>query len=347
MKYALEAMQIANQIGNTKLKYETHEVLSNIYENTGDYRKALENYRLATNIKKEVISQTKLHQIYNLEIEQLSQAKKIQQLEIQRQNLLLSKKNNIIAFIIFAFVLIMGGAYLLYLNHNHRRKAMHHEAILSLTEKKSRAAVEAEIQERKRIGQELHDGLGQMLSVARLNISVLQQKSSLTEERKKELLDAAMYSVDKAFYELRDISHNLAPSVLTEKGFMGALKDLSDQINQSKVMKVNLETFGLSGSLDNLIENTLYRAVQELINNTIKHARATNIYLQLVKSETEITLMVEDNGVGFNMDETYILNGGGLSNIRSRVENLSGSIFIDAMADRGTIITIVIPLRNV
>jgi signal transduction histidine kinase len=112
-------------------------------------------------------------------------------------------------------------------------------------------------------------------------------------------------------------------------------------------MKVTLETFGLNASLDNLIENTLYRAVQELINNTIKHARATNIYLQLVKSETEITLMVEDNGVGFNMDETYILNGGGLSNIRSRVENLSGSIFIDAMANRGTIITIVIPLKNV
>lgn len=347
MKYALDAMQIANQIANNKLKYEAHEVLSNIYEKTGDYHKALENFRISTNIKDGVISQTKLHQIYNLEIQQLSQATEIQQLEIQRQELLLSKKNTIIVIIILSFLLIIAGVYLYYHNYKHRQQASLQNTILSLTEKKSRAAVEAEIQERKRIGQELHDGLGQMLSVARLNISVLQQKSSLTEERKKELLDAAMYSVDKAFYELRDISHNLAPSVLTEKGFIGALKDLSDQINQSKVMKVNLETFGLNGSLDNLIENTLYRAVQELINNTIKHAKATNIYLQLVKSETEITLMDEDNGVGFNMNNTLIENGGGLSNIRSRVENLSGSIFIDAMADRGTIITIVIPLKNV
>ena len=347
MQYAFKAMQIANEIGNNKLKYETHEVLSKIYEKTGDYNKALENYQLATKIKNEVISQTKLHQIYNLEIQQLSQAKEIQQLEIQRQELLLSKKNTIMIIIILSSLLIIAGVYLYYHTYKHRQRASLQKTILSLTEKKSRAAVEAEIQERKRIGQELHDGLGQMLSVARLNISVLQQKPSLTEERKKELLDATMYSVDKAFYELRDISHNLAPSVLTEKGFLGALKDLSEQINQSNVMKVHLETFGLKGSLDNLIENTLYRAVQELINNTIKHSKATNISIQLVKSETEITLMVEDNGVGFNMNDTLIENGGGLSNIRSRVENLSGSIFIDAMASRGTIITIVIPLKNV
>jgi len=341
------AMQIADEINNIRLKQETHESLAQIYEAEGDFKKALEHFRTSVDLKAEMINQTKLHQIYTLEIQQLSQAKEIQQLEIQRQELLLNQKNTIILFIVVAFLLIIVGVYLYYHNYRYRQRASLQETIISLTEKKSRAAVEAEIQERKRIGQELHDGLGQMLSVARLNISVLQQKSSLTEERKKELLDAAIYSVDKAFYELRDISHNLAPSILTEKGFLGALKELSDQINQSKLMKVHLETYGLNGSLDNLIENTLYRAVQELLNNAIKHAKATNFYLQLVKSDSEITLMVEDNGIGFNMDEIYVLEGGGLRNIRSRVENLSGSVFVDAMADRGTIITIVIPLKTV
>ncbi len=288
-----------------------------------------------------------MHQIYNLEIEQMSLAREIQQLEIQRQDLLLSKKNNIIIFIIVAFILIIAGLYLVHLNYKHRRNVNLQKTIVSLTEKKSRAAVEAEIQERKRIGQELHDGLGQMLTVARLNISVLQQKAFLSEQRKNELLDAVINSVDQAFYELRDISHNLAPSVLIEKGFAGALKELVDQINQSRHLKVQLEMYGLNGELDEIIENTLYRAVQELLNNAIKHAHATTFFLQIVKGEKEITLMVEDNGKGFDMDDAFIMPGGGLYNIRSRVENINGNIFIDAMKNRGTIVTIVIFLNKI
>jgi two-component system, NarL family, sensor kinase len=202
------------------------------------------------------------------------------------------------------------------------------------------------LQERNRIGQELHDGLGQMLSAVRMNISALQQKTSLNEESKKELVDFAIESVDKAFYELRDISHNLAPSVLAEKGLTGALKDLSNQVNQSKHLQMNFEVYGMNGSLDTLIENTLYRASQELLTNAIKHAKATTFSVQLVKSNTEITLMVEDNGKGFAIDQTLILPGGGLNNIRSRVENLNGQVFIDAMENRGSIVTIVIPIKH-
>jgi two-component system, NarL family, sensor kinase len=346
LKYADEAIEIAETNNHEKLATDLHTTLSAVYEAMGNHKLALEHFRKYVELEKELINQTKLHQIYNIEIDYLNQAKEIQQLEIQRQELLLSKKNNVILFIIVAFVLIMGGVYLLYLNKIHRREATHQKTITSLTEKKSRAAIEAELQERSRIGQELHDGLGQMLSVARLSISALQQKSSLSEPRRQELLDNAMDSVDKAFYELRDISHNLAPSALTEKGLYGALKELSDQVNQSKHIKMNLETFGLNGNFDPLIENTLYRAAQELITNTLKHAQATVFSLQLVKSENEITLMVEDNGNGFCVEKTLSLPGGGLNNIRSRVENLNGNIFIDAMENRGTIVTIVIPVKT-
>jgi signal transduction histidine kinase len=346
LQYAGEAIEIAETNNHEKLATDLHTTLSIVYEAMGKHQLALEHFRKYVALEKELINQTKLHQIYNIEIDYLNQAKEIQQLEIQRQELLLSKKNNVILFIIVAFAMIMGGVYLLYLNKIHRREAIHQKAITGLTEKKSRAAIEAELQERSRIGQELHDGLGQMLSVARLSISALQQKSSLSELRRQELLDNAMHSVDKAFYELRDISHNLAPSALTEKGLYGALKELSDQVNQSKYIKMNLEAFGLNGGFDPLIENTLYRAGQELLTNAIKHAKANIFSLQLVKSEKEITLMVEDDGRGFSMEKTMSFPGGGLNNIRSRVENLNGNIFIDAMEKRGTIVTIVIPLKQ-
>lgn len=293
-----------------------------------------------------MINQAKLHQIYNLEIDELSMAAEIQKLEIQRQELQLSKKNNIIYFIVAAFVLTLAGTYLLYKNRNHLRNANHQKAILSLNEKKSRAATEAEMQERKRIGQDLHDGLGQMLSVARLNISVLQQRPEISGAVKKELLDAALNSVDGAFFELRNISHNLAPSVLSSKGLAKGIREMVDQVNQSKQINVQLEMYGLSGTLDEILENTLYRAAQELMSNTIKHSQAKNFDLQIIKSDKEITLMAEDDGNGFEMTEALMLNGGGLSNIRSRVENLKGNVFIDSKGQRGTIVTIVIPLTE-
>jgi two-component system, NarL family, sensor kinase len=346
LQYANKAMQVAQEGNHEKIIATNHNILAEIYEKKGDYQNALQHYREFIKLENEMINQNKLHQIYNLEIDHLNQAKEIQQLEIQRQELIISKKNNVILFIIFAFGLIIGGVYLLYMNQNHRREASHQKAITSLTEKKSRAAIEAEIQERQRIGQELHDGLGQMLSVARLSISAMQQKAFLTEQRKNELLDTAIESVDKAFYELRDISHNLAPSALSEKGLLGALKDLTDQVNKSNHIKAQFETYGMNGALDSIMENTLYRAVQELLNNAIKHADAKGFFIQLVRSEKEITLMVEDNGKGFSKENTFILPGGGLNNIRSRVENLDGNIFIDAMENRGTIITIVIPIKK-
>jgi two-component system, NarL family, sensor kinase len=346
LQYAKNAMQIAEKGQHEKIIADVHSILAEVYEKMGNHENGLYHFRKHVELENEMINQNKLHQIYNLEIDHLNQAKEIQQLEIQRQELTISKKNNVILFIIFAFGLIIGGVYLLYLNQNHRREALHQKAITSLTEKKSRAAIEAEIQERQRIGQELHDGLGQMLSVARLSISAMQQKAFLTEQRKNELLDAAIESVDKAFYELRDISHNLAPSALSEKGLLGALKDLTDQVNKSNHIKAHFETYGMNGALDPIMENTLYRAVQELLNNAIKHANAKGFFIQLVRSEKEITLMVEDNGRGFSKENTFILPGGGLNNIRSRVENLDGNIFIDAMENRGTIITIVIPIKK-
>jgi len=346
LKYADSAMKIAVESENKSVEITANKIFSKIFEASNEFEKALLHYKSFNEEEKKILNQTKLHQMYNLEIDFLNQSKEIQQLEISRQNLLLSKKNNIIVFIMIAFFLIMGGAYLLYLNHNHRRKAQHHEAILSLNEKKSRAVIEAEIQERHRIGKELHDGLGQILSTVRLNISALQQITTLSETRKNELIAYSLQNVDKAFFELRDISHNLVPSALTEEGLTGAITDLANQMNKSKHLKMNFEAYGLNGSLDALVVNTLYRATQELLTNAIKHAKATTFSVQLIKSKTEITLMVEDNGIGFSMDQTLVLPGGGLSNIQSRVENLNGQFLIDALENRGTIVTIFIPIKN-
>ncbi|TVQ09084.1 MAG: hypothetical protein EA361_15890 [Bacteroidetes bacterium] len=154
-----------------------------------------------------------------------------------------------------------------------------------------------------------------------------------------------MRSVDEAFSEVRNISHNLAPSLLSERGLKGALKNLTDQVNQSHQLKMSFETFGLEGKLNSLVENTLFRAIQEILNNTIKHSNASQLSLQIAQGNNEITLMAEDNGIGFDLKNLNGHSGHGLTHMKTRIENLNGSIHIDSNPARGTIISIVIPLN--
>lgn len=155
-----------------------------------------------------------------------------------------------------------------------------------------------------------------------------------------------MKTIDDAFDEVRNISHNLAPSLLSERGLKGSLKSISDRVNQSTTLKMTYDTFGLNGKLDNIIENTLYRTIQEIVNNTIKHAGATKLFIQITQGDDEISLMAEDDGKGFNYEEIEKHSSYGLTHMKSRIENLNGSMFIDSNPGRGTIVNILIPVRQ-
>lgn len=343
--YAEDALQIAISIKNKILEYESYKTLSEVHALKGDYQKGMEYHMQFHELKEEILNQAIVHQVHNMELSSLSQTNQLQQLELERQELAISKKNNLLWFAGLVFLLAFTGLYFMYLNRRNRQRVKLQQTIIELTEKKSHAAIEAEIQERKRIGQELHDGLGQLLSVAGLNVSVLQKKREIAEPRKTELLNAVMRSIDEAFSEVRNISHNLAPSLLSERGLKGALKNLTDQVNQSHQLQMNFETFGLEGKLHSLVENTLFRAIQEILNNTIKHSNASQLSLQVTQGNHEITLMAEDNGIGFEMENLNEHSGHGLTHMKTRIENLNGSMHIDSNPARGTIISIVIPLN--
>jgi two-component system, NarL family, sensor kinase len=346
LELAYEALALAEGMENKVMQYKAYEVLSYIHEQAGNLRKSLEYFRSYNSFKEELLNQTVVHQVYNLEVSNLNHANMLKELEIERQDLIIRNKTNTIYFIVIAFVLSVIGIYLLYINFRYRQVSKLQNTILILHEKRAKAALEAEIKERTRIGTELHDSLGQMLSATRLQLEVLQQRKHLTEERIKQLIDTSISSLSEAFVELRSISHNLAPSLLSEKGLAEALKSLADRINQSKKFQVNLEMFGMDEPMDDLIEHSLFRIIQELISNTIKHANATHINIQLIRNDAEITLMAEDNGCGFDLDDARINDKGGLHSIKSRVENLNCSLFIDSMIGRGTIVSIVVPLNK-
>jgi len=341
-----DVFKVANQQNSLILKSEAHLLLSEIYEKIEDYKNNLYHFQEHIKTQKEIVNQTVIHQIYDVELKYLNQQNKMQQLELEKKELSISNKNNLLIFLSLIFILLLIGLYLIYLNHHHRQEVKFQKTVIELTEKKSNAALEAEIQERKRIGQELHDSLGHLLSLAGLHASVLYKKKDITELKRKELLESLMKSIDDAFDEVRNISHNLAPSLLSERGLNGALKSISDRVNQSTKLSMSFDTFGLDGSLDNLIENTLFRTIQEIVNNTIKHAGASKLFIQIAQGSSEITLMAEDDGKGFNFNEIKEHSSYGLSHMKSRIENLKGTMFIDSNPGRGTIISILIPLKQ-
>ncbi len=181
---AEDVMHMADEQNSLVLKSEVHEVLAKIYEKGNDYQKSLEHYRKHIKAQQEVINQTVIQQVYDVEVNYLNQLNKMQQLELDKKELTISKKNNLLFFVSLFFVMLLVGFYLAYLNHRHRQKVKLQKMVIELTEKKSNAAMEAEIQERKRIGQELHDSLGHLLSLAGLHASVLYKKRTLLMKRR-------------------------------------------------------------------------------------------------------------------------------------------------------------------
>lgn len=345
LQIAQEVMDVASEQNSLVLKSKAHLLLSEIYTNSDDYKNGLTHYKDYVKAQEELTNQAVISQIYDLELSSLSRLNTLQQLEIDKKELLISKKNNLLIFIILVFVLLIIGLYLLYKNHKHKQNVKLQKTIIDLTQKKSHTALEAEIRERKRIGQELHDSLGYLLSLAALHVSVLQKKKNLSQQKKEMHLGTLMDCIDEAFEEVRNISHNLSPSLLSELGLKGVLKNISDKVNQSSTLKMEFDTYGVEGKLDELIENVLYRCIQEIVNNTIKHSFATELFVQITKGESQIILISEDNGKGFEVDKLKGKTSFGLHHLKSSIESLNGNIHVDSKLNRGTIISIYIPLK--
>jgi len=345
LKEGLEVLDMAEEKNSNLLKTDAHFLLSMIYQEKKDYQKSLEHFQKNVSLKEEMNNNTIVNQIYDVELKHLDQLNNMQQLEIDKKELAISNKNNLLFFVSLVFMLLLIGLYLAYRNRQHKQEAKLRDTVIEMNKKRSNAALEAEIRERKRIGQNLHDSLGYLLSLAGLQASVLHKKKHISDEKRNELIQSLMESIDEAFNEVRNISHNLSPSLLSERGLKGALKNISARVNQSTKLHMTYDTFGLGENLDDLIENALYRTLQEIVNNTIKHADASELFIQIAQDEKEITLMAEDNGKGFNYELVGNESGMGLANITSGIENLNGTIFIDTKPGRGTIISIIIPLK--
>ena len=208
-----------------------------------------------------------------------------------------------------------------------------------------KSVIEASEQERKRIAGDLHDSINSMLSSAKLNMSGLEDDINKNSKIDKQLLNNSINLIDEAFHEVRNISHNLMPDSLTRLGLIPALKDHIRKINQSHQLKIKLDFPPKPGKrLEEKIEIALFRIIQESLNNIIKHACATHAEIKINKKNSSFTIMIRDNGKGFDTGLLEHNPGIGWKNIYSRIAMINGKIEVNSKPGNGTIIKLYIPI---
>jgi signal transduction histidine kinase len=220
---------------------------------------------------------------------------------------------------------------------------------ITMTENKRRvyerrildAVIRTEEKERQHFSKELHDGLGPLLSSAKMSVSALDRMN--TDPRQKELIQNTYLVIDEAVRSLRELSNNMNPNILTNFGLVRAVNSFTNKLAAFSPVKVNFSTNLQETRFDSEVEIILYRVICELINNTLKHAKAHTISLSILRvADDEISIIFEDDGIGFVPEQ--VLNnpegGMGMSNIASRITSLKGEIDIDSAPGRGTHIRI-------
>ncbi len=198
-------------------------------------------------------------------------------------------------------------------------------------------------QERKRIAQELHDSSGVHLSAIRMKLTHLQDQ--LDDPRAAEDIHKLMQDVDRVNADIRTISHNLMPISLSKLGLKAAIQELVNHIKSSYPnIKFNLFQQYDSKNLSANMEVHIYRIIQELLNNMVKHAQATEINIQLIDNESELIISLEDNGKGFVYAPENTM-GLGLKSILTRSQLIGGKFEVDSKLDAGSFFSITLPLK--
>lgn len=342
LPYFFRSAELAQAAGFRQGAQETYKQLASTYQLLGKDKEALGMLEHSMRIKDSLINTASENRI--AELQAYYETEKQKQ-TIALQQTAISRKNYIIIATSLALLLLLVTGYSVYRLYRRRQKAALQRTLLEQQELAMKAVMEAEEKERQRIARDLHDGIGQMMSAAKMNLSALESQLNIPEASQQASLTTVMNLVDDSCRELRHVSHNMMPHVLIKNNLALALGDFTGKLDK-KDLTINLYTEGLEQRLDPATETVFYRVVQECVNNVLKHAHATRLDLSVIRDHESLSATIEDNGRGFDPGDPKTAGGIGLSNIRSRIAYLKGTVDIDSSPGRGTLIAIHIPLTN-
>jgi signal transduction histidine kinase/Tfp pilus assembly protein PilF len=340
------AKNLSIQVKSNARLAKVYETYAYMYSKSGNYKEAYNSRISLDSLRDSLYSENKSRSIAEMrtkyetekkedEIAILNQQNTIKSLEVMHSRI--RERNSLL---LAGFLLLMafsGMAFWVVRTKYMNKVRLEHEK-LEIQKAAFTAVVNAEENERKRIAMELHDGLGQLLSAARLNVSVLEDNA---EGEDIKVVENAESLIDQAIDDLRNISHNLMPSALIRLGLISALNDMAEKINSARQISVSIKTSGITNRLPENFEIAIYRVVQEAVNNILKHANALNIAIELHYNNENLALSIADDGKGMPEESSNKKERGiGWDDIRSRVSMFNGNMILYSEPGKGTQLSI-------
>ncbi|MES2776040.1 MAG: sensor histidine kinase [Bacteroidota bacterium] len=328
-----ESMKIITTTDNA------HKNLADAYDALGQYEMASIHRKQYSEIRDSLNKAEKMEVIYDLEMKyQITEKDKQiaeKELAIAQNESRIKTKNTWIIGITAGLVLLVLVSLLVYRNNVHKQK-IQREKIQNMQRESEigrlKGVISGEEKERSRIARELHDGMGGTLGSIRGQLSMIFRKHKTTDVSADFL--EIMKLLEEAAADLRHTSHNLMPEILLQEGLAKATALFCERVRKAGATPVSFETWGEAKKMPPDFELSVYRIIQELVQNIIKHAQATEASVQLVFHDTQLCLTVEDNGKGIDTSEKR--DGMGLTTVRERVHSLSGVLDIDSTPGKGT-----------
>ena len=243
--------------------------------------------------------------------------------------------------LIVVLISIFGLVLWIYKRKRYKVQIQHELEKALLKEEQIKAVINSQEKERKRFAMDLHDDFGQMISALKIHVSKFKGvaiESSMTE-KSEEILDSMYRS-------LKNIAFDLMPQTLFEKGLEEAIEELADQINAGGGIKMDFQSFKIQDKINDDQKVAIYRIIQELVSNALKYANASKINISITDLEESLSLLIEDDGDGFDINAFKMGKGNGWKNIDSRLDLLQGEIDFDSIKGRrNTTISINIPYQ--
>lgn len=338
-KYTAEALKIAEENKMNDHLIELYEDYATDKARKNDYKSAYDYLTKYVMLNDSIQGKDVQKQLQELDTKYLTAQKEKQIITLEKEK---QTRTTLIYSLVTGLIVLLLIAMLVYRNIMIRKKIAEKEVLQLQQERQllaTHSILKGQEEERKRVARDLHDGLGGLLSGIKLTLNsvkgnvILPEASAMTFSR-------ALNQLDGAISEMRRVAHSMMPETLVRFGLIDALTDFCDGISYSGQLRVSMYTFGFEKRLDSSVEIVLYRIVQELLNNVLKYADATEAQVQLTRQGNNVSLTVEDNGKGFDMEDLNQNKGTGLRNVRARVDYLNGKLDIRSKPNEGTSILV-------
>ncbi|REE01758.1 tetratricopeptide repeat-containing sensor histidine kinase [Marinoscillum furvescens] len=322
-----QCIEACSALGYPDLARKSYDSLASIHRIVGDYDQAFYHLQKAEALEDSLFNIEKSKVLAELQTKYETEKKERllaeQQVKIQQKDMIT------LGVLASALILLTLGF------HYYKRKKLAFQNKLKEEQNKLReaqitAAITSQEKERSRFAKDLHDGFGQLISILNLNLRSLENngadRQSIFAESEKVL--------EEMYGELKNICFNLMPQTLIKNGLPAAVREFAARVSASGKLSVQVDFFGLEERLSDLQEISLYRITQEWVNNILKYSDASRVTIQLTRDEQELTLLIEDNGQGFEKGKLLNGSGNGWKNMNSRANLINGELELDTVPGR-------------